>query len=137
MKYNLDIMSLAKKYNDHIYNWLCTNDYSNILDFGAGNGTYCNRIKINNATALEVDEELRLQIKCQSHTNLNEIKDDSFDLIYSLNVLEHIEDDLTVMKKLTTKLKDKGIIKILVPAKMELYSQMDKNVGHYRRYEKK
>ena len=34
------------------------------------------------------------------------------------------------------KLKDKGIVKILVPAKMELYSEMDRKVGHFRRYEK-
>ena len=51
--------------------------------------------------------------------------------------MEHIEDDLKVVQELVQKLDNDGIVKILVPAKMELYTQMDQKVGHYRRYEKK
>ena len=136
-KDNLDIMKLAVNYNNYIYKWINTDIYSNILDFGAGNGEYCNRIDKKIIYAVELDEQLRSNLKCKSYADLDEIQNKSFDLIYSLNVLEHIEDDLTTLQKLTNKLQDKGIIKILVPAKKELYSEMDRKVGHFRRYEKK
>lgn len=136
-KDNLDIMNLAVNYNNYIYKWINADKYHNILDFGAGNGEYCNRIDEKKICAVEIDEQLRTNLKCISYISLDAIENKSFDLIYSLNVLEHIEDDLSILRKLEEKLQNKGIIKILVPAKMELYSEMDKKVGHFRRYEKK
>ena len=135
-KDNLDVMSLAVNYNNYIYKWINVDKYNNILDFGAGNGEYCNRVNEERISAVELDDELRSYVKCRSYKHLDEVENKSFDLIYSLNVLEHIEDDLSILQKLEEKLQNKGIIKILVPAKMELYSEMDNKVGHFRRYEK-
>ncbi len=136
-KDNLNIMNLAENYNNYIYKWINVDKYNNVLDFGAGNGEYCNRIDEKRICAVELDDQLRSNLKCKSYANLDELQNKSFDLIYSLNVLEHIEDDLSILQKLTNKLQNKGTIKILVPAKMELYSEMDRKVGHFRRYEKK
>lgn len=136
-KENLNIMNLAINYNNHIFKWIDVDKYTNILDFGAGNGEYCNRVDLSKIKAIELDEEQRTQLRCESYNDLSSIKNCSLDLIYSLNVLEHIDDDLAILKELVSKLKDGGTIKILVPAKMELYSHMDKKVGHFRRYEKK
>jgi predicted SAM-dependent methyltransferase len=135
-KDNLNVMNLAINYNNYIFKWLNVKQYTNILDFGAGNGEYCNRINIDTIVAIELDNYLRSKLTCKSYENLSKIKDLSIDLIYTLNVLEHIENDLNIVKKLVGKLNNNGIIKILVPAKMELYSKMDKKVGHFRRYEK-
>jgi len=60
--------------------------------------------------------------------------DCGFDLIYSINVLEHIGDDLAVLRSLYKRLKDGGRLKILVPAFKILYGRMDAHVGHVRRY---
>jgi len=136
-KDNLDIMNLAVNYNNYIFKWIDSDKYNNILDFGAGNGEYCNRLNKNNIKAIELDDQLRSQLKCKSYKNVLDIKDLSIDLIYSLNVLEHIENDSEVVQQLVEKLNIGGIVKILVPARMELYSDMDKKVGHFRRYEKK
>lgn len=133
---NLDVMSLAKNYNNYIFKWIMHGDYKKILDFGAGKGEYCNKIDSSKINAVEVDMELKAQLKCYSYSSVDEIIGKKFDLIYTLNVLEHIEDDLAIMNKLDNLLENNGIIKILVPAKMELYSKMDSKVGHYRRYEK-
>lgn len=136
-KDNLDIMNLAVNYNNYIYNWLNIDNHKSILDFGAGNGEYCNRDTQEKVSAVEIDEELRVNLNCTSYSTLDEVENRFFDLIYSLNVLEHIEDDLSILQQLSTRLEDNGVIKILVPARMELYSEMDRKVGHVRRYEKK
>lgn len=135
-KDNLDIMTLAVNYNNYIYRWVDECNYNNILDFGAGNGEYCNRINPNKICAIELDDQLRANLKCKSYKDLEDLEDNEYDLIYSLNVLEHIEDDFDIVKKLALRLNNNGCIKILVPARMELYSEMDKKVGHYRRYNK-
>ena len=138
MKYmgrdNLDIMHEAKLYNDYIFKWIQTD--GKVLDFGAGNGEFCNRFGLGNIIAIEVDDILKETIKCPVYTSINDLKYNDFDLIYSLNVLEHIENDSDIVDDLKSLLKKGGIVKILVPARQEIYSSMDKKVGHFRRYER-
>lgn len=133
-KENLDIMSLAVNYNNAIYKWIIA-DYKNgkILDFGCGKGEFCNR-KSKDIYAVEIDKSMHGFIKCPIETSLGDF-DMEFDLIYSSNVLEHIENDVDTLKLIYKKVKKNGTVKILVPSRMELYTNMDKKVGHYRRYE--
>jgi hypothetical protein len=56
------------------------------------------------------------------------------DLIYSSNVLEHIEDDLTTLIELSGKLKKNGRLCLYLPAFELIWSKMDERVGHHRRY---
>jgi SAM-dependent methyltransferase len=59
------------------------------------------------------------------------------DSIVSINVLEHIEKDSKELKNYAKVLSPKnGYLCILVPARMEIYSEIDKLFGHYRRYNK-
>ena len=133
---NLDIMHFAVNYNNYIYSWINTDKYNNILDFGAGNGEYCNRTNSNKIVAVEPDRELGSGLQCKCYKELKDIPNKSFDLIYSLNVLEHIKDDKKSVQELSSYLNKGGILKILVPARMEIYSKMDEKVGHFRRYKK-
>ena len=41
---------------------------------------------------------------------------DPIDLIFSSNVLEHIENDLEILKIMRSKLKDNGMLFLYVPA---------------------
>ncbi len=59
-----------------------------------------------------------------------------YNTVISVNVLEHIEDDLKALKNLKKTLKKKGKIILLVPAKKKAYSKLDKELGHFKRYEK-
>ena len=52
-----------------------------------------------------------------------------------LNVLEHIEDDRAVLKNLFDHVPVGCRIVVLVPFGMKLYSDFDKELGHFRRYE--
>ena len=61
----------------------------------------------------------------------------TFDLIYSFNVLEHIEDDQKALTAAVSLLKKNGILFAYVPAFPLLYGSMDRALRHYRRYTKK
>lgn len=69
---------------------------------------------------------------------IQDIKIDDWDAVISVNVLEHIFDDKAELKIYYQKLKKKnGTVSLFVPARPEIYSTIDKNFGHYRRYTKK
>jgi SAM-dependent methyltransferase len=136
-KENLKIMSLAKNYNHTIFNWIISDvdlKKNNILDFGSGNGEFCNRFK-DGIYAVELDTTMHNYLNCPSEDNIEKFNK-KFDLIYSSNVLEHIKNDTDAIQDLYDYLVIGGVAKVLVPAQMELYSNMDKIVGHHRRYSK-
>ena len=53
-----------------------------------------------------------------------------------LNVLEHIEDDASELAKVREALNSNGHLLIFVPALPWLFSDLDRQVGHFRRYMK-
>jgi len=61
-------------------------------------------------------------------------KDGLFDTIICLNVVEHIEDDVRVMRNFRDLLKPGGRAIILVPHDPSNYTAVDKTLGHFRRY---
>lgn len=69
--------------------------------------------------------------------NTNNIPDNSIDILFLLDVLEHIENQDVFLQNLLTKLKPSGKIIITVPAFQFLFSGHDSFLNHYRRYSKK
>lgn len=59
-----------------------------------------------------------------------------FDALFSINVLEHIEDHSQELADWKGLLNDGGTVCLLVPAFQILFSPIDRNMGHYRRYSK-
>jgi 2-polyprenyl-3-methyl-5-hydroxy-6-metoxy-1,4-benzoquinol methylase len=59
---------------------------------------------------------------------------EEFDGICAFDVLEHIDDDLSVLKNLYAALKPGGILILTVPADQRLWSAMDRYAEHKRRY---
>lgn len=60
----------------------------------------------------------------------------NFDSIVCLNVLEHIENDSLALNNLHKLLKPEGTLILLVPAHQFLFGNIDKSIGHLRRYNK-
>ena len=113
-----------------------------ILDFGAGIGTLAKIWSAENDVkpeCLEIDARLREILIKRDLVCYRDIKSlkKKYELIYSSNVLEHIKNDLEILKKLHLNLKHNGLLCLFVPAFNCLYSDLDKHVGHYRRYTKK
>lgn len=62
--------------------------------------------------------------------------DRKFNCIVCINVLEHIRDDISALNNLFKLLKKGGILILIVPSHQFLYGQIDKSIGHFRRYKK-
>jgi SAM-dependent methyltransferase len=62
---------------------------------------------------------------------------DIYDTIAYINVLEHIEDDQAELIRARNALNGGGHLLIFVPALSWLYSPLDREVGHFRRYTKR
>lgn len=140
-KENLEVMSLAVHYNQFLLNLIqCWIKPSNsILDFGAGKGSFLRAMSVTHPkiSALEPDDCYRAELESLclvTYHDVSQLPDQDFDAIYTLNVLEHIEDDIGVLKHLHRTLRPGGVLVIYVPAFGFLYSEMDRKVGHIRRY---
>jgi SAM-dependent methyltransferase len=57
-----------------------------------------------------------------------------FDAVVYLNVLEHVEDDASELRLAAAALRPGGALLVFGPALEWLYSELDYNAGHYRRY---
>lgn len=112
-----------------------------ILDFGAGTGDLASRFRKRMGfppQLLEIDATLREVCVSRGfivQTRIEEISDQQ-DLIYSSNVLEHIENDQETVDALVAKLRSGGKLALYLPANMRLWTRMDDVVGHFRRYER-
>jgi SAM-dependent methyltransferase len=138
---NLEVMEEAVHYN----RWLAALANAHlpargqILDFGAGTGTLTRLLAQSRDGVLALEPDAAQARRLESAgipvvRSLAELPDASLDGIVSFNVLEHIDDDLGTMRTLTAKLRPGGVLFAYVPAFALLYGEMDRKVGHVRRY---
>lgn len=57
-----------------------------------------------------------------------------FDTVICLNVLEHVDDDVSALAAMRRLLAPSGHLVLLVPALPALYGTIDRALGHHRRY---
>ncbi len=137
---NLEVMDCAVNYNAYLSSMVIKHALlsDRILDFGAGIGTFTNvlRNKGYDICCVESDPDQLLRITNTGVSGFLDIENcqDQFDYIFTLNVLEHIEDDQKIITQFSKKIKQGGRLLVYVPAFQILYSSMDKAVGHHRRY---
>ena len=127
--------------------------HGDILEVGAGIGANLNYFKDINFekwVALEPDKKQFKQIAetVQKHPlfncihpvlgKLKKLKNKyQFDSILYIDTLEHIENDRNELILASELLKKNGKLIILSPAYNWLYSEFDKSIGHFKRYDKK
>jgi SAM-dependent methyltransferase len=141
-KQELDDMQIMQNYNRGIVSILkgCLENGQKIVDFGAGIGTLASFFPQSNITCLEIDKQQQAILKQKGFhvvESLEGIADASITFFYSSNVLEHIEDDYTTVQEIWQKIAPQGRVVFYVPAFPVLFSEMDRRVGHFRRYTKK
>ena len=130
-----------KNYNKFIVD-KCVNQIDkpdSFIDFGAGIGTLSEILKSNlgvSPICIEIDEKNKQYLDNRGFQNFTDIADVhvDIDLVFSSNVLEHIEDDVDILESIYKKLNINGFIYLYLPANMILWSKVDESVGHYRRY---
>jgi len=64
-------------------------------------------------------------------------EDFDWNALVCINVLEHIENDGDALKEFHRRLyRNRGHVCLFVPARQEIYSPIDRDFGHFRRYNK-
>ena len=141
-RYNQSIVeAFAKYFNVNEDDKNLPKQFREVLDFGAGSGSLAELFRQTYGIVpicVEVDPSLCELLKKRNfvaYSNLHDIRN-RFSYIYSSNVLEHIENDLNAISLLRTVLVKGGQIGIYVPALPILFSDLDRQAGHYRRYKK-
>jgi SAM-dependent methyltransferase len=149
----LETISKAGEFNKWLYETIEPFCYGRILEIGSGIGNLSSFFINNgkNITLSDYDElyvqllkekfvrnpsieVFQLDLNDENFKKKHKGLQNSFDSIFLLNVLEHINDDLTAVDNCRFLLKTNGNLLILVPSSSFLYSKMDINLGHYRRY---
>jgi SAM-dependent methyltransferase len=116
-----------------------------VLEVGAGIGTntrLLSKLPYRNWICLEPDAQLIRQIELPScgrcKIKLGSIEDltreQRFDTILYIDVLEHIRDDRLELLRAKSRLRHGGNLIVLSPALPFLYSPFDRAIGHFRRY---
>lgn len=136
----------AQIYNQHlVHKFLQIANSTNVrinsvLDFGAGIGSLALEWKKQTQIPVDCFEIDKQQANFIRNREMNcfdslEQVQQRYEFIYMSNVLEHIEDDVAVLKEIRQKLLlQDGTLVIYVPAFQHLYSPADERVGHFRRY---
>jgi SAM-dependent methyltransferase len=142
------VLDGAERYNDWIYARVGGAVGRRVLEIGCGTGTITQYIAdrelvvgvdvVDDYVAStrqrfrgQTNVEIRLQDITQSITGLAAYR---FDSALSVNVFEHIEDDVFAMKVVHSLLVPGGAFTLLVPCHPLLMSPFDRAIGHYRRY---
>ncbi len=139
IRYSTSIVE--KLYNFMNLNRVIKENNGSLLEFGAGIGfladIFYDRYTIK-PTCVEISPDLAKVIRSKNFECYQYLTETTqqYEAIYSSNVLEHIVDDEATLSELNLTLKENGMIGIYVPAHNFLFSSLDKQVGHVRRYSK-
>lgn len=126
---------------------LCFSNYDDqrlILEIGCGTGYQMPVLKKwGKAEGLDINPEAvkiaasnGLDVRVKDIEN-HDIGSNNFDAIGLFDVLEHIKHDNDVIKKIHSSLKNNGLLFLTVPAYNFMFSDHDRAMDHFRRYNKK
>jgi 2-polyprenyl-3-methyl-5-hydroxy-6-metoxy-1,4-benzoquinol methylase len=142
----LRVLEEADNYADWIYRLIRPYLGDHVLEVGAGHGELTERLRRDaHVTATDFSkrcvDELALRFAgcdevevLQADVAALGAAERRFDSVVLVNVLEHIDDDVTALADLREVLKPGGRLCVFVPAFEGLYSDFDRSIGHRRRY---
>tara|TARA_Y100000590_G_C15485362_1_gene925587 strand:- start:295 stop:978 length:684 start_codon:yes stop_codon:yes gene_type:complete len=145
LHHNSKAKNWRKYWTNSIKNYLG----KNTLEVGSGEGGNVNYLLnlglIKNLTSLEPDKKFFKKLKKVKNIKLKILKKkiyslgkkNKYDCILYADVLEHIKLDRLEILTASKYLKKGGRLIIMSPSHNFVYSDFDKAVNHYRRYNKK
>jgi len=150
-KVTLDAMEQAPKFNRWMYESIRPWLGRRVAELGVGRGNLSRHIKEHEHVLLtdyrtDYLEGLREKWRHHPHLTIGKLdmtsRDDFEQLrkfapesVVFLNVLEHIEDDRAVLANLYATVPEGCRLVVLVPFNPRLYSDFDRALGHFRRYD--
>lgn len=147
--FEMGALSLANNYRAALLKEFSSWLRGNVLEVGAGIGQFTGAMKklphITRLVSIEPHPPFHQEMtaKFPGHTvipgTIRDLPaaDNQWDTIINFNVLEHIKDDEPELRRYHERLrKNNGTLCLFVPARPEIYSRLDKDFGHFRRYTK-
>ncbi|MBN2753626.1 MAG: class I SAM-dependent methyltransferase [Candidatus Goldbacteria bacterium] len=148
---SLHKISNLQNYNSWIYENIKKGISGRVLEIGCGIGNITDFILKDSrqVCAADIDGNY-LKYACKKYKGNkkvkvkkldiikpgNKIKKGGYDTAVMLNVLEHIKDEKKAVVNVKNALVKNGKFVILVPAMQSIYGEMDKALGHHKRYNK-
>ena len=153
-KETLEVISAADKFNQWMFNTIKPFAKGKVLEIGSGIGNISSQFLERDYSIMLSDFRPEyceaLSGKFSEFSNLLGVKRidlvdsefesnycdllESFDTVFALNVVEHIEDDFLAISNCRKLLKKGGTLIILVPSYQFLFNNFDEELGHFRRY---
>lgn len=146
----LDTLSSANRFNQWMADTIRPHAGRRVLEIGAGMGNLSRclapRKELYIASDIDGEHLARLRIRLSHRPNFRAMECDlsraedfavvrgRVDTIVCLNVLEHVEDDAAGLRNMFETLEPGGRAIVLVPEGMSIYGELDRVLGHFRRY---
>jgi glycosyltransferase involved in cell wall biosynthesis len=140
-----------RRYNQWIWDRMRPFVGQRVLEVGAGSGTmtrflYGRELIVASDREIPYVDRLRNAFRRRPGIAVEHLDLDNdsslqfarynFDTVTCINVLEHSKDDEAALHRVNALLVPGGRVIIFVPAGKSLYGDMDKGIGHQRRYER-
>jgi SAM-dependent methyltransferase len=118
---------------------------SQLVEVGAGTGSVCGFLAQNDVEVAAIEplkagatsiQKKGIQTICGRLEIVN-FPPESIEAYGAFDVLEHIEDPSQLLDEMYRTLQPGGFLFVTVPCGQWLWGEMDKSIGHYRRYSKK
>jgi len=116
-----------------------------ILDVGCSEGAFLDCLKKEKSDFRAIDIDKNAIEFCKKRGFKDRVKegsildipfkDNSFDIVTALDVVEHVEDDVKAMRELARVAKKGGTVFVILPAHPWLWSKNDEAYHHHRRYD--
>jgi len=141
----------ARRYNEWVWARLAPYVGDRVLEVGCGVGNFTRFLRNRERVVATDNNEAYLALVRRVFEHLDNIdvhrvnwedpqldglRGETFDTVLCLNVLEHIENDGAALATFATLLRPGGRLVLQVPAGRKLYGEIDRAVGHWRRYER-
>ncbi len=153
ISYPVEAHSLTRKIEDDSYWYQHRNEiifqiiktYVNghplIYDLGGGNGVVTKALSEKGYPCVLVEAlpdaiaiARERKIKTTIQQTIQEFNENDLSVVLLLDVVEHINQEEEILQKIFRQLKKDGTLIITVPAFNHLYTDIDHEIGHFRRY---
>jgi SAM-dependent methyltransferase len=149
---DLEQMERANNYRRWQFQMIARHIQGAVLEVGGGIGNFTPELARAGSSVISLEPNAdchrRLVEKTRALPNVSvcnitaEALDDRLgadyaaDTVVCMNVLEHIKDDEAAVRTFSKRLKPGGKLVLLVPGVQWLFGDIDRRLGHYRRYSK-
>lgn len=150
----LEVIGKADRFNSWMYHTILPHVSGITLEIGSGIGNISKYfIRDGYEISLSDSDEHYIEILRHKFLHYPNVKDiiaidllhpqfevcyskyhSHFDSVFLLNVLEHVENDSQAIRNCKFLLKPSGRLTLLTPAYNQLFSKLDRALGHHRRY---